>query len=155
MLSDLTGCLIVIADGEHARFVQAAADDALKTQRMFDSTMAHHRLSELISDRPGASFHSMSTAHHSVTPKHDPREMAKESFARYVAEQVNMAASQDEFRQLLLVAPARVLTEIKAGLDQVAHARIAGTDAQDLVKVPDHELQPHLKAWIRPTHRAG
>jgi protein required for attachment to host cells len=155
MLLDLKGCLIVIADGEHARFVRAATDNALKTQRMFDSTVARRRPSELVSDRPGASFHSMSTAHHSVAPKHDPHEMAEESFARYVAEQVNMAASQDEFRQLLLVAPARVLAEIKAYLDQVAHARIAGTDAHNLVKVPDHKLQPHLKAWIRPTHCAG
>ena len=154
MLSDLSGCLIVIADGEHARFVGAAPDNALKTQRIFDSTMAHYRASELVPDRPGASFHSMSTAHHSVDPKHDPHEMAKEGFATYVAEQINMAASQDEFRQLLLIAPARVLAEIKAGFDRLANARVAGAVAQDLVKVPDHELQPHLKAWIRPTLRA-
>ena len=148
MLSDLIGCLIVIADGEHARFVRPAADNAPKTQRVFDSTRAHYRASDLDSDRG-------STAHHSVAPRHDPHEMAKADFARYVAEQINAAASQDEFRQLLLVAPARGLQEINAGLDKAASARIAGTVAQDLVSVPDDELQPHLKAWIRPIHRAG
>jgi protein required for attachment to host cells len=143
--------LIVVADGERARFVRLAADNALHTERSFDSVSAHKRSSDLASDRPGASFHSDSSAHHAAAPRHDPHELAKERFADAVAAEINRAAG--EFDELILVAPPHSLNSIREALDATAGAVVIGTLAKDLVKTPDDALWPHLKEWVQRVHR--
>lgn len=143
--------LVVIADGEHARLVRPAANHALATERQMDSATAHQRSAQLGADRPGASFHSGSTAHHAVAPRDDPHDLAKERFADEVAAAIN--AASDTFDALVLVAPAHSLSRIRDGLDGTAAARLVGTLAKDLVKTPDGALQPHLQDWVPPVHR--
>lgn len=143
--------LIVIADGEHARFVRPGSNNALHTERTFDATTAHKRSADLGSDRPGASFHSDSTAHHAVAPRHDLHELEKEKFADSVGTEINQATEYDE---LVLVAPSRSLNRIRKALDTVVASRIVGTVAKDLVKVPDDALWSHVKEWVQPVHRA-
>lgn len=154
VLQNIRDILIVVADGEHARFIRAARDNALKTEREFDSTTSHHPSADLRSDHPGASFHSASSAHHAITPRHDPHEMAKEGFGKYVAEQIKTSADRNEFSRLIIAATSHTLNAITSGLGEALQTKLIGTLAHDLVKVPDHELQPHLREWIRPVHRA-
>lgn len=145
--------LFVIADGEHARFVRPAGDNALHTQADLDSPAAHLRSADLGSDRPGATFHTGSTAHHGVQPRHDPHSLEKAKFARELADRLNADAAADRFEELVIVAPAHTLNAIQTDLNTAAKARVIGTLDKDLVKTPDHELWPHVRAWIRPTHR--
>ena len=142
--------LIVVADGEHARFVRPGPDNGLHTERSLDSFSAHKRSSELGSDRPGASFHSDSSAHHSAAPRHDLHDLEKQKFAAAVAADINRATGFDE---LVLVAPSRCLNRIREALDITVGAMVVGTLAKDLVKTPDDALWPHVKDWVRPVHR--
>ena len=54
---------IVIADGEHVRFVQPDVDNVLRTIGSLDSASAHLRSRDIGSDRPGRSFESGTVAH--------------------------------------------------------------------------------------------
>src|SRR5271155_1108245 len=69
--------LIVVADGEHVRFVRPAADNALHSEAELDSPAAHKQSADLGSDHPGASMHTGSSAHHALAPRHDPHALAK------------------------------------------------------------------------------
>jgi protein required for attachment to host cells len=139
---------IVVADGEHARFVTPAPESAFHTQRVLDSPSAHKRSSDLGTDRPDRSMESASATRHAITPKHDLHEMEKEKFARSVAQEINRASAQGAFDHLVLVAPAHTLSEIRDELDTTAAAKVVGTLQKDLVKVPDHELAPHLDELV-------
>jgi protein required for attachment to host cells len=154
-VSTHTNMLIVIADGEHARFVRDSEDGVLRTQVGLDSIAAHQRSSSLGSDRPGASFHTGSTAHHAMTPRHDPHAQQKSQFAELVAQQVNAATGEEGFQKLILVAPAHVLQAIGTELHDDVRGRIVGCLAKDLVKTPDDALRPHLQEWLPPAHRVG
>jgi protein required for attachment to host cells len=145
--------LIVIADGEHARFVRPREDNALRSEQAIDSASAHKRSSDLGSDRPGESFHSTATAHHGVAPRHDLHDMEKEKFAALIARELNQSALAGAFETLVLVAPAHCLNAIKSGLDGSASTRLVGTLEKDLQGVPDHELWPHLREWVPPVRR--
>ena len=145
--------LIVLADGEHARFVRAAKDHALHSIRTLDSDAAHLRSSDLRSDHPGASMHTGSTAHHAIAPRHDPHEQEKTLFGHVVGRELNELAQGDEFDSLLIVAPAHALEAISNALDTTAQGKVVGALAKDLVKVPDDELWPHLKEWVPPVRR--
>jgi len=145
--------LIVIADGEHVRFVRPAADNALHSEAKVDSPSVHERSSDLGSDHPGAAMHSDSSAHHALTPRHDPHAIAKEKFAHSIAQQLNAGAARGVFDELIVVAPSHVLSEIRGALDTTAEAKVIGTLPKDLVKTPDDELGPHLREWVPPVHR--
>ncbi|MGE0417114.1 MAG: host attachment protein [Acetobacteraceae bacterium] len=144
----------VIADGGQARLVMSADDNALHTVEHLESEALHKRSSDLTSDRPGRSFESASPTRHAVEPRNDPHEMEKIRFAHIVGERIKEAGATGRFNELVLVAPPNVLAEMMSMLDKPTEAKVIGTLAKDLVKVPDHELYPHLKQWVRPTHRA-
>lgn len=141
---------IVVADGEHARFVTPAPKSAFHTQRVLESPSAHQRSSDLGADRPARSIQSATGARHAITPKHDLHEMEKQKFAHQVAQEVNRASAHGEFEAVVLVAPAHTLNEIRKELDATTAAKLIGTLQKDLTGVPDHELAPHLGEWVLP-----
>lgn len=144
---------IVIADGEHARFVQPDARNELRTVGALDSASAHLRSRDIGADRPGRAFESGASAHHAVGQRNDLHAMEKEKFIGLVGEHVGAASGRDEFDELLLVAPPRALPELREALDAATQAKLVGTLEKDLVKTPDHELWPHVREWVSPAHR--
>ena len=144
---------IVIADGEHARFVQPDTNNTLRTISALDSAAAHLRSRDIGTDRPGRSFESAGGARHAVGPQHDLHALEKERFVRLVAEEINVASASDEFDELLLVAPPRALQGLDAALDAAARTKLVGSLEKDLTKTPDHELWPHLREWVSQARR--
>lgn len=147
------GLCFLIADGEHARFVQADADNVLRTLRSFNSATAHLASHDLGSDRPGRSFESATPGSHGVAPRHDPHQLEKTKFAHFVAGEAGNAAGEGAFDALVLVAPAHCLQSIEDALDARTAAMVTGRLAKDLVKTPDHELSPHLREWVPAPQR--
>ncbi len=146
--------LIVIADGEHVRFVRPAEDNALHSDASLNSPSAHKRSADLGSDHPGASLHSDSSAHHALAPRHDPHELEKEKFADSIARRLSGQAAGDTFDDLVIVAPPHILSAIRGALNPATEAKLIGSLTKDLVKTPDSDLWPHLKEWVRPVRRA-
>ncbi len=144
----------VIADGGHARFVQPATDNALHTIEAVDSMTVHKRDHDLVSDRPGRSFESGSSTRHAYAARQDPHEQEKVRFAHLIAARMNEGSATGLFTELVIVAPSSVLSELTDALDLPTKAKLLGTLAKDLVKVPDQDLYAHLKEWVRPVHRA-
>lgn len=149
------GLCFLIADGEHARFVEADADNMLHTCRSFDSVTAHLVSHDLGSDRPGRSFESGTPGSHGVAPRHDPHRQEKTKFAHFVAGELAIHAREGAFDRLVLIAPAHCLREIVEALDARTAAMVTGRLAKDLVKTPDHALPAHLRAWVDSPQRAS
>jgi len=144
---------IMIADGEHARVVVPAPKLAFHTHHTLESSTAHLKTAELGRDRPPRTMESATGTRHAITPKHDPRELRKQKFAKEVAGEIERILAEEDLDGMLLAAPARALDEILGELDARTSAKIVGTLKKDLTKVPDHELAPHLEAWF-PESRA-
>jgi protein required for attachment to host cells len=140
--------LIVVADGEHARFLRPGPGDALYADVTFDSASAHQQSSDLRSDRPGASFHTGSSAHHGIAPQHDPHQLEKTRFGQLVGQRLNADAAQGGFERLVLVAPPRTLTAIRDALNPKTSNMVAGEVAKDLVKAPDRAVWEHIREWV-------
>jgi protein required for attachment to host cells len=147
--------LIVIADGARVRFVRSGEANTLHSDPIVESPDVHRQSSDLGSDHPGASLHSDSTAHHALAPRHDLHALAKEKFAHAVAQELNAGSAGGAFDKLVLIAPAHILADIRGALDTTTSAKIIGTLPKDLVKTPDHELWPHVRAWVPPVRRVA
>lgn len=139
---------VVLADGEHARVVTpTVAEGQFHTVLSFDSLSAHMQTSDMVTDGPGRVFESAGSSRHSISPKTDPHAEAKHKFAAEVARLVNEHEQRKEFDQLVLVAPAHALHDLRAALSSQATAKVVGSLSKDLVKVTDHDLGSHLAEW--------
>lgn len=120
--------LFVVADAEHVRFVRPV--DA-------DNTLHSYSRVRVEDGHRGATHHA--------------HEEDKDRFPVWIAEQLNDATAT--YDALVLVAPAHRLNILRDHLAQTASAKLVGTLDKDLTKVPDEELWPHLREWVRPVHR--
>lgn len=132
----------IIADGGRARFIERDEQGAYRTISSFVSTELKASSRDLATERPGRVHESATTARHATEPKTDPKEAAKEDFVRYVADQVQ--SEQENFDDLVLVAPPRVLGQLREMLAKSVADAVTWDLAKDLTKVPDHELSEHL-----------
>lgn len=139
---------VVLADGEHARVVTPTVSEGqFHTVLTFDSRSAHMQTSDMVSDGPGRVFESVGGSRHSVAPRSDPHDAAKRKFAAEVAHHVNDHERRHAFDQLVLVAPAHALHDLRDALSGAAAAKVVGSLSKDLVKVTDRDLGEHLAAW--------
>ena len=93
----------------------------------------------------------LAAGRHAAAPRSDPHLLAKHRFVVEVAEQINQHAHGHVFDQLVLIAPAHALHDLRAALSKTATAKVVGSETHDLVKIPDHALPSHLaKWWLAP-----
>jgi protein required for attachment to host cells len=133
-----------IADGGRARFVERDQNGVYRTVVSFESADLHHKASDLTSDEPGRVMESATPGRSAVEPRQDPKRASKENFVKVVADELAAEHERGAFDQLMLVAPARVLTELKQKLAKPIADLVVKDLQKDLTKVPDHDLTEHL-----------
>jgi protein required for attachment to host cells len=135
----------VIADGGRARFVlKREAQEAYDTRRELVSPDIHSLTHDLGAERPGRVHESATVARHAAEPRVDLHRTAKLRFVDEVAAALNEASALHAFDQLILIAPARALVELKHALDAETKGKVAGQLQKDLTHVPDADLAGHL-----------
>jgi protein required for attachment to host cells len=80
-----------------------------------------------------------------MEPPTDPKEVEKQRFVRQLADRLAEALAEGRFGRLVLVAPPRVLGELRAVLAEKVRATIVREVDKDLTWVPVHELPGHLR----------
>jgi protein required for attachment to host cells len=139
----------LIADGEHARLVERDPDTrAYRTVWTLGAEARPHGAT-VHDEPPGRVQESVGSARHAVTPKTDPHVKAKLEFAHEAAQAANEAAARAGCHPVVLVAPARLLPEFRAGLTAGRDAGSTFDLAKDLVKIRDHDLAEHLDPIVR------
>ena len=98
---------------------------------------------EIGADRPSTRG-APAGARHGVAPKVDWHRVAKQGFARQMAEMLNEAAGRKAFDRLVVVAPPESLGEIRRALTKTTRERVIAEIDKDLTHVSDHELPGYL-----------
>ena len=133
-----------IADGGRARFVERDAEGAFRTVVSFESARTHAPTRDIGADRPGRVHDSVGPGRHAVEPRSDFKQEAKDDFVKLVADELGAELEQGAFDQLMLVAPAGVLTELKQKLAKPVADVVMRELQKDLTNVPDSALTEHL-----------
>ncbi|HTP82696.1 MAG TPA: host attachment protein [Alphaproteobacteria bacterium] len=137
---------VMIADAACARFFMTEGHDILPVDgAVLENPAAHGHSRDLVSDRPGRTIESVGGAHHAQEPRTDPHRAAKADFAKRVADYVETNAAANKFDDLVMVAPPQMLGDLRGALGRQASARLAGTAAKDLMKIPAAEMKAHLQ----------
>lgn len=93
----------------------------------------------------GMVFESASSARHMAEPRTNVHEEIKDHFAKTIAEQLNRAKAQKAFDRLVLIAPAKMLGEIKKQLDESVLQKLVMEMSKDLTHYNAEELASHLE----------
>jgi len=75
----------------------------------------------------------------------DAREEIKQHFIKMIAARLNEALSQKSFDKLVLVAPPKMLGELREFLAPAVKKRVAAEMPKDLTHYEGEELLQHLK----------
>lgn len=141
---------ICLADGAYARILEPdESGRGYSVVTEFQSATAHLRSRALGTDRPGRAQESANAAHHALEPRSNPHLDGKRKFVRLVADYLNREGALGAFDELMLVAPATCLRELRDGLDAANLLKLKASKAKDLAKVPLGKLSRHLAALQR------
>jgi protein required for attachment to host cells len=132
---------VVVGDGEKALFMRNDGDEAfpnLTVIRELEQSSPPTR--EQGSERPGRQ-HDATGPHKSAYEETDFHRLDKERFASELAWHLYKAAHRNAFRHLIVVAPPRILGELRKGLHKEVESRVVFELAKELTNMPVYEIE--------------
>lgn len=96
-------------------------------------------------DRLGRVFESSTSAHHSSEPHMDIHEEIKQHFMKMIADRLNQALEQKAFSKLVLIAPPKMLGELRKFLAPTVIKHVVAELPNDLTHCDNKALLKHLQ----------
>lgn len=135
----------VVADGSRARIVaHTAGERAFETIVELESPDAHLATRDLGTDKPTRAFGSADGTRHAIEPRSDFHDKAKLEFADIVADKISDGAKNGLFQLFALIAPPKIIHEVKKHLSTEVSKHLAAELPKDLTKLPQGVLQERL-----------
>ena len=131
---------LLVADGARAEILTADhVNGGIRPILVKEFETGHSRTSELVSDRPGRLADGPNGGVHAAG-KTDWHVLNKRRFVREIAGAVSDAALAGSFDRLVLIAPPKILGDLRGDLHKEARKRVVAEIPKDLVGVRPHDL---------------
>jgi protein required for attachment to host cells len=138
------GAWVLVGDGRRALFLENHGDPDLLDLRVIEARVEENPATrDQGTDAPGRAFASRGGPRSSLETT-DWHELEKEHFADRIAETINKAAESGEMKEVVLIAPPRVLGELRKHLSVKAQAKVKGEIDKDLTRHPISEIEKAL-----------
>ncbi len=138
---------VVVADASRARILEAdVARHQLHEIHSFVHPQGREHNRGLKTDGEGRYFgpSGQRGPGHTGTPEADPAEHELELFTKSLSEFLDKARSQNRYEALHLVAPPKVLGQIRHHLSKPALQLVSDTLPKDISWFNEHELERYL-----------
>lgn len=137
---------ILIADGGRARVLEATGIGhglhEVQASEAANPTPPAHLLGR---SPPGRVYKSVGQQRHAVAPRQDPHQALETSFASQIAVRLDSALKSDAYDRLVLVAPARMLGDLRKAITPEVRKAVMAEVSKDLTKIPNNEIASHLE----------
>jgi len=120
------------------------ADGFLEAESVDDYQTGH--------DRRGTASSSNSPTHNTYEPHGDINKELKRRFTKIIADKLQQACIESSFDHLVIVAPTRMLGELREQLSADVQNRIVGVLPKDLTHYQDHTIMAHLHDMFAEVH---
>lgn len=139
-----TGALVMVGDGRSARFLRNKGTPnhpKLVLERTFeiDNPSTH----EQGSDRPGR-YLGADGANRSAVEQTDWHQLGEDRFAAGIAEELHRMTHARELDELVVIAPPRMLGQLRAAFHRDVAQRVIAEAAKDLAA----RSVPELAKWL-------
>lgn len=116
----------------------------LRLIKTYDAPQTKLKNSELTTDRPGH-YQGGESARGAYEPRLDAKEIEIENFLRHIGKAINKDRNENQFTQLILIAPASVMGQLNKFLDKQVITLMSHQFQKDLLKYTEAELLAFLK----------
>ena len=135
----------MVADGEKALFLVNSGTPDKPALHVFNGfEQPNPKTAAQGVDRPGRLSDGMGSANRSAVQETDWHRLAKHEFARQIASVLEESAQADRFSQIVIVAPAVVMGELRKSLSHAVSSRLVAEVAKDLTGHPVPEIEKLL-----------
>jgi len=149
---------ILVADSKQAQVYTRRKPRRLSLLSQFEEAITHTPISvpdmaweaepldqyQLGRNATGMVFESKSSERHMNEPRIDAREEIQQRFAQTIVRQLAKAKTENRFDRLVLVAPPKMLGEIRKHLDTNLSRAIMAEMPKDLTHYDSKDLADHL-----------
>jgi protein required for attachment to host cells len=141
------GDWILIGDGKKALVLHNEGDaELLNLRRMYVRTQTNPSTTEQGVEKPGRSFSSAGQGRSSYEST-DWHELEETRFASEIASDINAAARNKSFRHLIVVAPPKILGELRREFSPEVQKKISAEINKDLTKHSIPEIEKLLATY--------
>ncbi len=137
--------LVFVGDGRKALFLRnigdAQAPNLAAEVVLTDDNPATH---EQGADRPGRTFKRAHTNRRASMEPTDWHELEKHRFARRVASAIESLVRAKKVEAIIVVAPARTLSDLRKAFHADVKKRIIAEVEKDLTRHPVADIEQHL-----------
>jgi protein required for attachment to host cells len=140
------GAWVFVGDGQKALFLINEGDGKFPNLRRL--AVEEHKdppSREQGSDAPGRAYSSVGGIR-SAVEETDWHELEKERFAASIADRINKAAQSGAFSQIVIVAPPKILGELRREFTKETEAKITAEVPKDLTHHTIAEIERLLTA---------
>jgi len=140
------GAWVFVGDGQKALFLINEGDEKFPNLRRL--SVEEHRdppTHEQGSDAPGRAYSSVGSGR-SAVGETDWHEIEKERFAAAIADRINRAAQSEAFKQLVIVAPPKILGDLRDAFAKETETKIVVEIPKDLTHHTIAEIERLLTA---------
>jgi len=140
------GAWVFVGDGQKALFLINEGDEKFPNLRRLSAEEHPDPPShEQGSDAPGRAYSSVGGIR-SAVEETDWHELEKERFAASIADRINKAALSNAFDQIVIVAPPKILGELRRDFTKETEAKIVAEIPKDLTNHTISEIERLLTA---------
>jgi len=147
---------VVVADAGRARlFAMEKGPASLYQMPDGDMEGPHRRGREIMADRPGRAFDSKGQHRHALEPHTDPERNDERQFLRSVVDRLDAARKVGGLTGLVVIAPPRVMGEIRAMLPAALAKIVTHELGRDLAHATIDDIRKHLANVLLPPGESG
>lgn len=140
---------VVVADAATCRIYATdewMGDYTLLAERA--NERAHLDVADIQSDRRGATRAGPGLERSALDPRHDPRDLERQKWAREIADHLDRARGEGQWERIVVAAPPRLLGQLRAELSEATRRALVASIDKDLVKTPAHQLPEVIRAQL-------
>jgi protein required for attachment to host cells len=141
---------ILVADGARARlYLNDGVGKGLQpVSGATHKADLHHHDRDILTDKPGRAFSSVSSGRSAMEPPTDWHRFEKHKFAREMARVLDAAAANRAFDRLILIAPPATLGDLRTELSEATRKMVTAELPKDLTRHAEQELPQHLASVL-------
>ena len=144
------GTWVLIADGEKALFLRNDLDEITPDLNVVRLESQQNPASNAQGTHPPGRRPDTGEGQRSAMEDTDWHALAKDRFADEMADLLYKYAHKGVFKRIVLVAPARVLGELRRKLHKAVAERVVAELPKDLTNHPLDKVEKMLKAELDP-----
>lgn len=139
-----TGTWLVVANSSLARIFKLEKKAALVEVAQFEHPESRLHIRDLVSDKAGRTNESIGFTRHQYEPRHSPKQIEFDFFAKSLAQYLEESRNKGEFGRLYIAASPTLLGLLRQALHPSTLKLLAGEVDKDMTHMRPDEILTHL-----------